>query len=320
MEVIDHGMAMVVVRNPEIGVLIAESVIPELSFESNMGIIKVTHDRPGEWVLHLYPGTNLITFKAEGYKTVSDVRLVVPKKRVRKVEVKPLERVRALNVGSDLSEKTQEAGYVPDVAIKSKSKLTPKHYLTLSFGSSRFPMTHLDAYKRSSTPRIRNVGPIREALSLECSVGLMVTRAICVGLSIGLLRGVASGEYYSYDHWNYIEEVIEVTGVTLALRPVFRRQVGDSIALCLGCDMGVINMSYSELRDFGSYVLLNEVASAVGPLLGGFVSVQLPIENFFLQADIGFRSAKGEVERKNNLSEKLDFSGPYALMTAGARW
>ena len=81
MEVKDLGLVPVVVRNPDVGILIVESVIPELSFESNMGIIKVTHERPGEWVLHLFPGTNLITFKAEGYKSVNDMRLVVPKKR-----------------------------------------------------------------------------------------------------------------------------------------------------------------------------------------------------------------------------------------------
>jgi len=101
MEVIDQGLTTAVVRNPDIGVLIVESVIPELSFESNMGIIKVTHERPGEWILHLSPGTNLITFKAEGYKTVSHVRLVVPKKRARKVEVKVLKTFGTLIVESD---------------------------------------------------------------------------------------------------------------------------------------------------------------------------------------------------------------------------
>ena len=66
-----------------------------------MGIIRVDHDRPGEWILHLFPGTNLITFKAEGYKTVSHVRLVVPKKRARKVEVKVLKTLGTLIVESD---------------------------------------------------------------------------------------------------------------------------------------------------------------------------------------------------------------------------
>ena len=101
MELIDQGEAAVVVRNPEEAVLIVESVIPQLSFESNMGIIKVEQSRPGEWILHLHPGTNLITFKSEGYKTISDVRLVVPKKRVRKVEVKVLKTLGTLIVESD---------------------------------------------------------------------------------------------------------------------------------------------------------------------------------------------------------------------------
>ena len=101
MEVKDLGLVPVVVRNPEVGILIVESVIPELSFESSMGIIKVTHERPGEWILHLFPGTNLITFKAEGYKSVNDMRLVVPKKRARKVEVKPLKTFGTLMAESD---------------------------------------------------------------------------------------------------------------------------------------------------------------------------------------------------------------------------
>ena len=91
MKVVDQGEAKgVVVRNPEVGILIVTSVIPNLSFESNMGIIKVDDSDPGRWVLHLHPGTNLITFKAEGYKSVSRVRLVVPRKKAHHVEVQPV--------------------------------------------------------------------------------------------------------------------------------------------------------------------------------------------------------------------------------------
>ena len=101
MEVIDHGITTAVVRDPNVAILIVGSVIPELSFESNIGIHKVKHDKPGEWILYLFPGTNLITFKAEGYQTLSNVRLVVPKKKARKVEVKPLKKYGVLTVESD---------------------------------------------------------------------------------------------------------------------------------------------------------------------------------------------------------------------------
>ena len=101
MEVVDLGPATVVVRNPEIGVLIVTSVIPNLSFESSMGIIKVDDTSPGKWILHLQPGTNLITFKAEGYRTVSNVRLVIPKKTARQVEVKPVKTLGTLIVESN---------------------------------------------------------------------------------------------------------------------------------------------------------------------------------------------------------------------------
>jgi len=103
MQVIDHGITAAVVRNPDIAILIVESVIPELSFESSMGIIEVKHDRPGEWILYLFPGTNLITFKAEGYKAVSKMRLVIPEKRARQVEVKLLKKYGVLTVESNPS-------------------------------------------------------------------------------------------------------------------------------------------------------------------------------------------------------------------------
>jgi len=100
MEVIDQGIAMVVVRNPEDAILIVTSVIPKLSFASNMGIIRVDDSTPGKWNVYLHPGTNLITFMAEGYKSVSQ-RLVVPKKRARRVEVKVLKTLGTLIVGSE---------------------------------------------------------------------------------------------------------------------------------------------------------------------------------------------------------------------------
>lgn len=100
MEVIDHGLTTPLLRIREESILIVTSVIPKLSFASNMGIIHVDDSIPGKWIVYLRPGTNLITFMAEGYKSVSGVRLVVPKKKARKVEVKPLKMFGTLMVES----------------------------------------------------------------------------------------------------------------------------------------------------------------------------------------------------------------------------
>ena len=100
MGMIDHGITTAVEGDPHVGILIVTSVIPELSFASNMGIIRVDDSTSGKWIVYLHPGTNIITFMAERYKSVSR-RLVVPKKKVHTVEVKPLIRYGMLTVESN---------------------------------------------------------------------------------------------------------------------------------------------------------------------------------------------------------------------------
>ena len=56
-----------VIRNTNEAFLIVHSTIPNLQFESNRAIIEVDNPDPGEYRLHLEPGTHIITFKAEGY-------------------------------------------------------------------------------------------------------------------------------------------------------------------------------------------------------------------------------------------------------------
>lgn len=78
-----------IVRNPEESILIVHSTIPELSFESNQGVIGVDNPDPGEYRLHLLPGTHIITFKAEGYLPLKE-RFHIPKKEYREVRVRSL--------------------------------------------------------------------------------------------------------------------------------------------------------------------------------------------------------------------------------------
>ena len=91
--------ATFVVRDPQSAVLVVQTTVNPLSFECNMGIIRVDNPNPGEYRLHLFAGTNMVTFKAEGYvplrerfylepKSASSVR-VSAKKRGTSAEERP---------------------------------------------------------------------------------------------------------------------------------------------------------------------------------------------------------------------------------------
>ncbi len=59
----------VIVLEPDEAILVVNSTIPGMVFESNLGIIKVDPVALGIYHLHLQPGTHMITFKAPGYAT-----------------------------------------------------------------------------------------------------------------------------------------------------------------------------------------------------------------------------------------------------------
>ena len=61
---------------------------PNLSFDSNMCIISVDTQDPGEFRVHLYPGTNVITFKSEGYSPLRK-RFHIEKRKYKEVRVFP---------------------------------------------------------------------------------------------------------------------------------------------------------------------------------------------------------------------------------------
>jgi hypothetical protein len=76
-----------IVRNADEAVLIVHSTVAPLSFESNMGIIRVDNPDPGEYRVHLLPGTCIITFKADNYLPLKE-RYFIDKKSYREVRVR----------------------------------------------------------------------------------------------------------------------------------------------------------------------------------------------------------------------------------------
>ncbi len=77
-----------IVRSGNESILIVHSTLPRLSFEANMGIIRVDNPDPGEYRVHLPPGTNIVTFKADGYLPVSE-RYYIKAKSYAEVRVFP---------------------------------------------------------------------------------------------------------------------------------------------------------------------------------------------------------------------------------------
>ena len=86
-EVLEEDAIFYVVRSDE-AILVVHSKIPNLSFDSNMGIISVDTPDPGEFRVHLFPGTNVITFKAEGYLPLKKM-YHIEKRKYKEVRVFP---------------------------------------------------------------------------------------------------------------------------------------------------------------------------------------------------------------------------------------
>lgn len=91
-----------IVRNPNEAILVVHSSIPEMSFDSNMGIISVDNPDPGEFFVHLRPGTNIVSFKAKGYKLVQK-RFYIPAKSYKEVNV---QGIGAIAISKDKAEIT----------------------------------------------------------------------------------------------------------------------------------------------------------------------------------------------------------------------
>lgn len=77
-----------VVRDPQEAVLMVESTVNPLSFEGNLGILKVDRPSEGEYRVHLFAGTNLITFKTDGYLPLRE-RFFLEAKSATAVRISP---------------------------------------------------------------------------------------------------------------------------------------------------------------------------------------------------------------------------------------
>lgn len=67
-QVVEKGVS----AEPQAAKLLVKSTIPNLTFESNMGVKKSEKVAEGEWKLTLYPGNQRLTIKAAGYVSFSD--------------------------------------------------------------------------------------------------------------------------------------------------------------------------------------------------------------------------------------------------------
>ncbi|MFC1527650.1 PEGA domain-containing protein [Candidatus Neomarinimicrobiota bacterium] len=84
-KILDKGVS----AQPNTSKLIVKSIVPDLSFESNKGIIKVDMLNRGEWVLTLYPGNQRLEIKSEGFISYSE-RITFEKQRIYECQIRKL--------------------------------------------------------------------------------------------------------------------------------------------------------------------------------------------------------------------------------------
>lgn len=82
-----ESSTMYVFRDPNQSLLIVESTVAGLSFDSNRGIISREDIQPGVWHVRLEPGVQIITIKADGYLPLELPRHSYAPKNVRKLRV-----------------------------------------------------------------------------------------------------------------------------------------------------------------------------------------------------------------------------------------
>ncbi|MBD3166355.1 hypothetical protein GF324_07145 [bacterium] len=87
-----------IVTNPNQSVLIVESTLQGLGFESNRGIQSVEEPDPGVYFVKLDPGVQLITVRADGYLPLQLPRYNYQANGARKIRVKPEQVLGAMNV------------------------------------------------------------------------------------------------------------------------------------------------------------------------------------------------------------------------------
>ncbi|MEA3501017.1 MAG: PEGA domain-containing protein, partial [Candidatus Marinimicrobia bacterium] len=135
-----------VVLNSNEAILVVHSTITKLNFESNRGIISVDKPDLGEYRVHLHPGTNIITFKADGYSPIKK-RYHIPKKEYKELRVKPkslmiLEKEKAYEITFKLNVDNVYCSYEQFAPIMKKNRLAkyklPKGEYTFRFEKDQY--------------------------------------------------------------------------------------------------------------------------------------------------------------------------------------
>ena len=87
-EIPDGQSAPHIIRQHDEAALIVYSTIAQLKFQSNNRILRVHHAQDGKWILHLSPGTHLITVQADGFASLQE-RIVLRAREYREVRISP---------------------------------------------------------------------------------------------------------------------------------------------------------------------------------------------------------------------------------------
>ena len=219
--------------------------------------------------------------------------------------------------------------YVPAPTRPTPTRIRPRTqgYARLSVGVASFAMEELNDLIESFF--WGQVDPIESGLNLDFCGMLVAGENFNIGVSVGFLRGVAASEdvfakpvggSVPAKTLDIVSEEIKVTGTSVAVRAILRRNVSRNLSVGLGADAGVIALKYLETAEYYGETWEAE-GSGPGGLFGVFLNAQLLSgSSFFVGGDFGFRGAKGDVDLDSGGTLELDFSGSYALVTAGLRF
>lgn len=150
LETVPEGEGVnLIVRDPNKAILVVHSTITPMSYESNNVIIRVNNPDPGEYYLHLRPGTHIITFKSEGFLPLKK-RFYIPKKEYKEINISGIRPEQPEEIGwGDMKVVTEPPGAsikLDGIDIKGSTpklfqdQLARKHKLNLTLSNYYSPI------------------------------------------------------------------------------------------------------------------------------------------------------------------------------------
>ncbi len=138
----------IVLTDANASLLIIESAIPNLVFDSNRGVILVEVIRTGVYHVRLKPGTQLITIMADGFLPIQNIRYNFMPKRAIKLKVTPIIIAQPEGYGSVRIETDPPACYIlfNGIRLPEKTPLvlenqsTGNHKIQLDGGFEWIPL------------------------------------------------------------------------------------------------------------------------------------------------------------------------------------